>query len=951
MDSIPNETLETLSQCFLHTLSPLRGAPPARPNPPSAEAGRRRSLLVALSRLLSAPPPSLRSPSPAINLKNLLRSRYLSLPDAERAQLKTLIPSILLSSPPRIQPQLSETLAIISSHDFPNSWPSLLPDLVAALRSAADYSAINSVLAAFNSIFSKFRHSYDTQALRLGFAAPLLEVFMKTSALIAGGNHSAPLFESQRLCCEIFYSMNSIELPEFFEDHMKEWMGEFLVYLTTTYSGNVEAEGVVDSLRAAICNNLQLYMEKNEEEFRPYLGGFASAVYNLLTTAAPSASPARYELTITAIKFLTTVSTSVHHSLFGSADILQQICGSIVFPNLRLRDEDEELFDMNYIEYIRRDIEGSDIDTRRRIVCELLRGLATNYKDQVTNLVSSQIQNMLAVYAANPSENWKEKDCAIYLVVSLGAKAAAGGVQLVDVDSFFLNVIVPELQGPDVNAYPMLKAGALKFLTVFREQIPKQAAVSLLPNVIGLLRAESNVVHSYAANCLEKLLLVKDKVQSGPNVVVVQARYSSADIDPYVLMLITNLAGALKFPESQENPYVMKCIMRILKVASISEEAANFCIDGLTSILVEVCKNPKSPLFNHYLFEAIAALVGRSCEKNPMLIILFEAKLFPVLQNILVNDISEFWPYAFQIFAQLVDMSQPPLSENYMQLFQTLLTPASWERSANVPALVRLLQAYLQKIPNELSSGGRLGQVLGIFHNLVMAPKTEDLGFYVLNTVVENLGHDMIAPYLNDIWKALFTRLQGKHNVKFVNCLVILMSLVLVKHGPTVLVSSINAVQSNIFTAIVDKFWIPALKLISGQIEVKLTSVASTRLICESPALLDPAAVELWGKMLNGIITLLAQPEKNGIDLEADVQEIPESTGYSASFARLQSAGKKEEDPLKEIKDPKGFLVTSLARLSSASPGRYPAVIEQYVDPSNRAVLLQLCGTYNCTIV
>lgn len=204
---------------------------------------------------------------------------------------------------------------------------------------------------------------------------------------------------------------------------------------------------------------------------------------------------------------------------------------------------------------------------------------------------------------------------AFYLVVSLGAKPGAGDVQLVDVNSFFATVIVPELQGSDVNAFPMLKAGALKFLTAFREQIPKNASVGLLPHVIGLLRAESNVVHSYAANCIEKLLLVKDKVQTGPNIIVVQLRYNAVDIDPYLLQLFTNLSGALKFPESQENQYVMKCIMRVLKVATIGDAATKFCIDGLASVLVEVCKNPKSPMFNHYLFEAIAALVGRSCER------------------------------------------------------------------------------------------------------------------------------------------------------------------------------------------------------------------------------------------------------------------------------------------------------------------------------------------------
>ncbi len=54
-----------------------------------------------------------------------------------------------------------------------------------------------------------------------------------------------------------------------------------------------------------------------------------------------------------AIRFLTSVARGVHHALFGSADVLKQICENIVIPNVQLREEDEELFDMNYVDYIR----------------------------------------------------------------------------------------------------------------------------------------------------------------------------------------------------------------------------------------------------------------------------------------------------------------------------------------------------------------------------------------------------------------------------------------------------------------------------------------------------------------------------------------------------------------------------------------------------------------------
>lgn len=80
---------------------------------------------------------------------------------------------------------------------------------------------------------------------------------------------------------------------------------------------------------------------------------------------------------------------------------------------MRLREEDEELFEMNYVEFIMRDMEGSDLDTRRRIACELLKGIATNYKAQVAGILSVKIQNLLSSFDVNPVAHWKDKDCAI----------------------------------------------------------------------------------------------------------------------------------------------------------------------------------------------------------------------------------------------------------------------------------------------------------------------------------------------------------------------------------------------------------------------------------------------------------------------------------------------------------------------------------------------------------
>jgi hypothetical protein len=61
-------------------------------------------------------------------------------------------------------------------------------------------------------------------------------------------------------------------------------------------------------------------------------------------------------------------------SLLPQAEVLLEVCQKIIAPNMALLTADEELFDENPFEYVRKDIEGSDADTRRRVSVELVRG-------------------------------------------------------------------------------------------------------------------------------------------------------------------------------------------------------------------------------------------------------------------------------------------------------------------------------------------------------------------------------------------------------------------------------------------------------------------------------------------------------------------------------------------------------------------------------------------------
>jgi len=77
----------------------------------------------------------------------------------------------------------------------------------------------------------------------------------------------------------------------------------------------------------------------------------------------------------------------------------------------------------------------------------------------------------------------------------------------------------------------------------------------------------------------------------------------------------------------------------------------------MTAKLLDVCRNPRFAGFNHSLFDAVAALINATATDSPTLTLL-EDKLFPCFDHVLQQDVQEFQPYVFQIFALLIIRNQ-----------------------------------------------------------------------------------------------------------------------------------------------------------------------------------------------------------------------------------------------------------------------------------------------------
>lgn len=97
---------------------------------------------------------------------------------------------------------------------------------------------------------------------------------------------------------------------------------------------------------------------------------------------------------------------------------------------------------------------------------------------------------------------------------------------------------------------------------------------------------------------------------------------------------------------------------------------------------------------------------------------------------------------------------------------------------------------------------------------------------------------------------------------------------------------------------------------------------------------------------MDGIVTLLSQPEGKEVKEEPELLYFGEETFYRVTYFSLLSFGKMQEDPLKEINDAKHYFVALLANLSSLFPGRF-----RYLSSAKQGALLQLCNSYNLAIV
>eukprot|EP01117_Protostelium_nocturnum_P012777 TRINITY_DN4729_c0_g4_i1.p1 TRINITY_DN4729_c0_g4~~TRINITY_DN4729_c0_g4_i1.p1 ORF type:complete len:1023 (-),score=284.50 TRINITY_DN4729_c0_g4_i1:134-3040(-) len=922
------------------------------------QAERQPGFSILLLRALEVTqfPPVIKQVA-SIVFKNLIKTYWpetdsSALPTNDREIIKSTIVTLMLSATqPQVTSQLSAALEIISQYDFPLKWPNLLPELVSKLNNS-DTNFVIKALSTVNSVLKRYRHAVkaeeslvELKKILEDFQEPLLRLFTGVMGGITNGgqNHAAlvPSFEAVRLMAKIFYALNAVDLPEYFEDHLGEWMSFFHTLLIFE-SKEVQLVGDEDDskagllydVQAAVCQNVNLYASKYEEEFQPYHDGFLQDIWTLLTRL--NAEPRYDSLAVSAIQILTSMATGVHHQQFRQP--LQTICEQIAIPNLKLREIEVEMFEDDPIEFIRRDVEGNDNDTRRRAATELIKGLRKYFAQETTAICTNSITQLLKSYTENPTANWASKDVSIYLVPALAVRTATAAQgttavnELVPIMEFFQNHVYPELS-PSNSASQILRADALKYVWTFRQQMPKETYNAIFPSIIQNLKSNSYVIHTYAALCIDKLLTVKD-VGNIP-------RFGNMDIKPHLGELLTILFGALQTDNHKENEYTMKTIMRVCQTAK--EDIIPFgqtCIDSLVAVFARIYRNPVNAHFNHYLFESLAILCKIICKSSPNGRNQLETLLFPIFLAILNEDIQEFEPYVFQILSLILESNSNGISANYFQLLPPLLTPLLWDRSPNIPPLVRLLQAYLHRGSDQIITNGQLPVILGIFQAKLMTPKNDHEGFNLLNSITTYLTAEQLATYWPGLLGSVIQRIGSQKTTKVVTGLLVFLSKFILRHGVSSTIQRVNSIgDPALFGKILSSLWVQDISKISDHDDRKIATVASVRLLVDPNFHAEPF-LQYWVPVLDNAISLTHKDsdDSNNAEDEILLEEHPELGG--AQFSPLSFATKPEEDLTQGV-HAKKLLATELYRLFHQTPGKFPPLLAN-LSPEKGNLLQQL---------
>ena len=167
-------------------------------------------------------------------------------------------------------------------------------------------------------------------------------------------------------------------------------------------------------------------------------------------------------------------------------------------------------------------------------------------------------------------------------------------------------------------------------------------------------------------------------------------------------------------------------------------------------------------------------------------------------------------PYVFQILGCLLEgMPEGALTASpvLQSMFPALMQASLWD-GGSIPPLARLVGAYIQRKDANKMIIDKVQAILGLFQKLINSKANDQHGIYILNSMVVSLESAILTPYMPQVIKLIFSRIQKKKTNKVVRGLLMLLSTMILHYGPSSAINLINSIQPNMFPMVLEKLQI-----------------------------------------------------------------------------------------------------------------------------------------------
>jgi exportin-2 (importin alpha re-exporter) len=910
--------------------------------------------------------------------------------------------SAMLGSPVEVRRVLASCIELVCEVDFPKQYPGILDEMndvfqrvdSSALNDPQLCDALEATLSAAHSVFARYRdlHELDEElaqellTINSTTAGPLVAILQSSAQMAQGAvgasdnNAAAAYMKLFTLTTEVLHDLTTCDLGD---EHEKA-MSSIVTALVSAIHLNSEAllgtkyrGGPLLELRSSALSLIAMYMERYDDDMQPFAQQLMQTVWDIIS-APGSANPASDDLVVSALGFFESSCRGPHRELLSQ--VLQPLCTDVVLPSLELTEDDIEAFEDDAASYIQRDIEGSDVHTRRHSACKLIRELLAVFGDTCGSTLNECIGMLVS------RGTWQARDSAIVLVTAMGLKAssatamadneamAAAGSELtsyVDLAGFYEQHIAPELSTTGSRgsndgevATAVLKADALRFVTTFRFHLPAESLAALLAHISEFISAENIVVHSYAAHTIHRIL-------SLPSATPGQLRLGDEQVSQFVPRILEQLCGRLG-QDRRLNEYTVKCLAQVLRAAPVSSKPYNGdIVSVLAGVLVEVNKNPSNPLFSHYFFESIGFTL-RLASDNPDQCTAIESMLWEPLLTILRDDIVELLPYALQVLALLLDLhpsgsasrspaaptsamptSSSHIPEHFMGLYQPLCAPALFEVKGNVPAAIRLISSFVRKDPDQLNAAGLTPPTLQLAAKLLMSRLEDHFGFEIVGSFVMHCPRDVLDNQMPTVFRVLFDRMQQRPTPKFARLLALFIASVLARHGAGYFEQLMEGIQPGMTGMVLEQIVLPVVARVSGNLERKACAVGLSNAIQDSQALINHNNGALWAQCVLQCLSLLhLEAERDAesaamvsADQNATVEELRnaavEESGIGSKFVQLVSCASTPEDPCGSVSDARSYFKAAIKSVVDHRPQEARSLLQNNLPPEAFATLQQ----------